>query len=265
MGKTIFAAVIAAVLASVATTLVMSSFLAERSAAEAKARADAEATTQVERARIERRIADLEKRTAAAARPSRRPADTQPAASAPGDPSAAQAAPDADPGAPPAPPAPLAPDGSPYVSRKELDAALGGAGHGRGTGIQIEATPAPPEAKTLEDIARDMNLSAGEEANLREVLRESETELALSLFGDRPIEQIALDVRAAKDDPDKQAELVQGVADNAIKNLGKLATLENRTKKKVENLLGKERAADFLKRPRKPVLAADFEEFFKDW
>jgi hypothetical protein len=250
MGKTIFAAVIAAVLASVATVLVMGALSADRSAADIDARKLAEDVRKVERERIERRIADLEKRPVAAPRVERRAAEE-----------AASAAP-----ATGAPPPPLAPDGSPYVSRAEMEAfarKLASSYFPAATGDA--AVHKPVEKKSLEEIARDMNLSAGEEANLRNILRESEEEMVRSLFGDKPMDDIKREVKDAKDDPDKQAALMQGVVQHGIANVGKLMTSEKRMKKRVESVLGAEKAATFLATPRKPVIDSDLEEVMRDF
>ncbi len=246
MGKTIFVAVIAAILASIATTLVMASFHAEERAADAEVRSKAEQTAQVERERLERRVADVEKKAAAAPRAERRPASDEVPAAAPAGTEA------------------LAPDGTPYVSMAQLQEFARTQGAALVRDAMKGGTPvAPVEQKTLEDIARDMNLSAGEEANLRNVLRDSEEELVRSLFGDKPLDDVKREILEAKDDPDKQSALMQGVIQNGFANVGKLVTLEKRTKKKVEAVLGPERAAKFLATPRKPVLAPEFEEVLK--
>jgi len=247
MGKTIFAAVIAAVLASVATVLVMGALQADRSVAESDARKLAEDVRKIEHERIERRIADLEKRPVAAPRVERRAADEAAAATT---------------GA--APP-PLAPDGSPYVSRAEMEAYA--RKMASGFGVKPEDVPAvkPVEKKSLEEIARDMNLSAGEEANLRNILRESEEELVRSLFGDKPLDDIKREAKEAKDDPDKQAAMMQGMIQHGIANAGKLVTSEKRMKKRVEGVLGVEKASTFLATPRKPVIDSDLEELMRDF
>jgi hypothetical protein len=249
MGKTIFAAVIAAVLSSIATVLVMGTLQSDKSSADADARKLAADVQRVERERIERRISDLEKRPAAAPRAERRAAEEAPAAgSTPG-----------------APPPPLAPDGSPYVSRAEMEAFARKYAAAAMSGPAGVPVPAPVEKKSLEDIARDMNLSAGEEANLRNILRESEEEMIHSLFGNRPLDDIKREVKEAKDDPDKQAALMQGVVQNGIANVGKLMTAEKRMKNRVESVLGADRSAKFLATPRKPVIDSDLEEVLKDF
>jgi hypothetical protein len=240
MGKTIFAAVIAAILSSIATVLVMGTTQADKLAADADARKKDEDVRRVERERLERRVAELEKRPVPAPRAERRAADD---ASAPG-----------------VPPPPLAPDGTPYVSRAELEAfARKYAAAAMSTPTNF--TPAKPvEKKSLEDIARDMNLSAGEEANLRNILRETEEEYVRCICGNRPLDEIKRDVKEAKDDPEKQAALIQGAVNNGIANVGKLMTLHKVQSKKIEAVLGAERAAKFEATPRKPVIDGDLDE-----
>ncbi len=246
MGKTIFAAVLAALLTSVVTVLVMGSTQADKAAADAQARQLAEETARVERERLERRVAEVEKRAAALPRPDRHAADDAPPAAGAG-----------------AAPPPLAPDGTPYVSRAELETFA----KTQGAALVREAMAAPAakpvEKKSLEDIAREQGLSAGEEANLRNILRESEEEMVHNLFGDKPLDDVKREVLEAKTDPDKQAALVQGVIQNGIANVGKVVTLENRTRKRVESVLGAERAAKFLATPRKSVIAPEFEDVLK--
>jgi hypothetical protein len=239
MGKTIFAAVVAAVLASIATVLVMDSFKSETAAAEAKDRQAAAEVAKVERERIERRITDLEKR-AQAARPERR-------GSGDGDVAATLPAP---------------PPGSVYVTRAELDEILKTvrANSSANNALVGAESHTPIEKKALEDIARDMNLTAGEEANLRNILRESEEEMIRNLFGDRPFDEIKREVQEAKDDPDKLTALMQGVVQNGIANVGRLMTLENRTKKRVTAVLGADRAKVFMGKPRKPVIDAELHD-----
>ncbi len=241
MGKTIFAAFVTAILAAVATALVMGSIQADKSAADAEARRKDEEVDKIERERLERRVTDLEKRAQTATRVERRAADD--AAALP----------------------PLAPDGTPYVSRAQLEEfARKQVGEAVAkSGLRVLPEVKPVEKKSLEDIARDMNLSAGEEANLRNILRESEEEAVRDLFGDRPLDEIKREVTDAKEDPDKQAALMQGVVQNGIANVGKLMTLQNREKKRIESVLGAERAAKFMATPRKPVIDSDLEEVLK--
>ena len=253
MGKSILAAVLAAILASLATTLVMRSLADDqvRTTESRLVRAEQRATDAEERVRtaLDRidRFGDRVQRAEVAASEANRNAL-----------SAVQAA-----GAEPvAGGAPLtAPDGSPYVSRADLDQALA-ALPAAGTG-GIGFTP-PPTKKSLEEIAADMALTAQQESTLRVILRDAEQELVNLLFGNRPIEDVKEEVRRAKIDPDRMSELVQSVAIRGFGNLGKVATWETRLRRKVEDTLGQERAAEFLAKPRKPVLDENFEEIFEE-
>src|SRR5262245_50957133 len=101
MGKTIFAAVIASVFTAVVTVLVMNSLQAERTASEAQTRETKGEVERIERERLVQRIAEVEKRVATVPRAERRSAVSE-------EPQAAPAA--------------TAPDGTPYVSRAELEA-----------------------------------------------------------------------------------------------------------------------------------------------
>jgi hypothetical protein len=251
VGKTIFAALIASVLASIATVIVMEALRAERSAADAQARELETQTQKIERDRLVQRLADVERRVAAPARAERR---AEPAASV-----------DPAPAASPAAPAPLAADGTPYVSRAQMEAFARSLGARVGGVAEAPAEVKPVEKKTLEEIAREQGLSAGEEANLRNILRESEEELIHCLFGTKTIEEVKADFLAAKADPEKQSELMQSAIQNALQNVGKLMTAEKRTKKRVNEVLGEERGKKFMDAPRKSVIAPDMEEFFKDF
>jgi hypothetical protein len=247
MGKTIFAAVIASVLTAVVTVLIMNSLQAERTASEAQTRETKGEIERIERDRIAQRLTEVEKRVAAAPRAERR--------------SAASEEPQA------VPPA-TAPDGTPYVSRAELEAfakdrKLGTAATDGVPQPIVEQKPV--EKKTLEEIAREQGLSAGEEANLRNILRESEEELVHCLFGSKTLDEIKADVVAAHSDPEKEAELTQSVIQSALQNVGKLVTLEKRTKKRVNDVLGEERGKKFMDVPRKPVIAPELEGFLKDF
>lgn len=247
MGKTIFAAIVAAAFTSIATVLIMNALATEKAATEAKARESAAETEKVERERLDRRLADVERRVAAVPRVERR-----------AEPSDAPAV------APAAAPA-VAPDGTPYVSQAQMEAFA--KAHGVHVGeVAVDGADVKPIAKkTLEEIARDQGLSAGEEANVRNILRESEEELVHCLFGSKSIDEIKAELVAVKADPEKQSELMQTVVQNGINNVGKLMTLEKRTKKRVDDVLGPERGKKFMDTPRQPLLAPEFEDIFKDF
>lgn len=255
MGKLIFAALFGGILASLLTFFLCASLLTGDRKAEVDARltqAESQVRSAEEKADVASKRADLLQRRfdSISREQARALARIEEAVSQRGG-AAAEGAPA---GA-------TASDGSPYVSRAELEAALAKAGSGgRPVGLVAQRV----EAKTLEEIAQEMGLSASDEANVRQVLRDSEEEAVKSLFGDRPLAEIRDELAAAREDPDKMQQLVTDTIGRGFQNVGKLMTLESRTKKKVEGVLGKERAKDFLGRPRRPVLEKEYGELLND-
>ncbi len=257
MGRTILVALVVAVLASVATNLVLGALgndtrreFEERLAA-ADRRADA-AESRVDTAlrRVDA-VADRVARAERGAEEARRDAATA-AAAAGASPSAEGAV-------------LTAPDGSPYLSQAAFEQALAErlAG-GRALAAAETAVAAARPPQTLAEIAADMGLTAQQEATLEVLIRDSEQELVNLLFGERSIQDVKAEILRAKEDPDLQAELIQRTLMRGVSNAGKLMTRERALRRKVEDALGKERAAEFLRRPRRPVLDPDLEDFFKD-
>jgi hypothetical protein len=254
MGKTIFVAIVAAILASVATTILLGSFgsPAERAAA---ARSDKQ---QAEIERLTETLDTLAKRQTAQGRDLKRVQGSRR-----GPPEAeAIAGPGSD---APAGEAAVAPDGTPYVSRADLETYFAEQAESLRPvpSEPVEFKPVP--ARSLEEIAAEMGLSIGEEAQVRIILRESEEEMMQILFGDRSIEEIKQEVEQAKDDPDKQAEMIQRVLPRVFTNIGNIATMEARQKKKLESVLGEERTAEFLKHEVEPIHGAEFEDLFDEF
>lgn len=250
MGKTLFAAVLAAVLATLATQAVLLSLMERESPEERAAR---EAVTQ-RLDTLDEQLATLDRRLERARRdrraaPSSGPrAPTEAAATGRSDPAPTDAA----------PPPSIAPDGTPYVSRAELEQAL--AERAPANVEQVEAR----RPKPLEDVAAEMGLSSAEEASLRIILRETEEEFVRTLFGDRPVHDILLELRDAQSDPDAQARLMNDVVQNGIRNVGTLMTLEKRRNDRIAALLGEERAQEFESKPVQPILGEEFEDVLGD-
>lgn len=258
MGKLLLAALFGGILASVLTFFLMTSLATGDRRAEVESRmskAEASSESAGEKAEVaSRRLELLQRRLETATREHAAAVGRIEASLA--ERTAASAGADGTTLPPPA-----APDGTPYVSRAEMEAAIAKARSAGGISVQAKAEPV--EMKSLEEIARDMNLSAAEEANARIILRQSEEEVVQCLFGDRPFSDIEAEVRAAKADPDKMESMISDTAMRAFSNMGKLLTVEARTRKKLGESLGKDRAKDLLSRPHKPVLGNDFENLFK--
>lgn len=256
MGKLLFAALFGGIVSAILTFFLCASLLTGDRKAEMDARltqAEAQVRTSDEKSDVAAKRADLlQKRFDAISREQAR-------ALARIEEAVAQR--NAAPAGEGTPSGTTATDGTPYVSRAELEAAIAKAGAaGRPAGVFTK----PVEAKTLEEIAQEMGMSASDEAGVRQVLRDSEEEALKSLFGDRPLTEIRDEVAAARDDPDKMQQLVTDTIGRGFQNVGKLMTLEMRTKKKVEGVLGKERAGEFLAKPHRPVLEKEYGELLKD-
>ena len=256
MGKLLLAALFGGILASVVTFFLMTSLATGERREEVEARmSKAELASQAATEKAEvasRRLELLQKRLDTATREHAvtvaRIDESLSAKSAAGA--------SAEGSAPP----PAAPDGTPYVSRAELETAIAKARSSGGISIQSGAKPV--EVKSLEEIARDMNLSSAEEANARIILRQSEEEVVQCLFGDRPFAEIEAEVKAAREDPEKLESMVTETMGRAFSNMGKLMTVEARTRKKLGDALGKDRAKDLLSRPHAPILGNDFQKLF---
>jgi hypothetical protein len=156
-------------------------------------------------------------------------------------------------------------DGSPLLTANQvealLDRRLGARGAARG-----EAIPAPPPVpiRTLSEVAAEMNLTSSEEALLRDGIKTMEEDMVKAVFGDRPIAEIAQEIREAKDDPDKQEALVNRVIGSGLANLGRFATYPTRKRKKVEEILGKDRSKEFLSKPIRPLIDVDLDDVLGD-
>lgn len=154
--------------------------------------------------------------------------------------------------------APLAPDGTPFISRKDLEAEVAKAIAARSAAFQGLGAPVEP-AKTLEEVAAEMGLSAGEEAQLRIIQRESEDEVLDIFFPGQRIEEIKQTAKELKDDPDRLSAFVQQGLMRAFSNAGKLMTLDRRRNKSIKDALGEERAAEFRSKRVKPFYGEDLE------
>jgi hypothetical protein len=155
---------------------------------------------------------------------------------------------------------PLASDGTPYLSKAQFDAALKEALAEHGL---VASRPFEP-AKELAEVAADMGLSSGEEAQIRTIMRESEDEFLDIFFPGQKLEDIRRTAAELKADPDKQADLVQALIMRAVPNAGKLMTMENRRNRKVKGVLGEERGATFIGKRVKPIYGDEVQDLLKD-
>ena len=99
------------------------------------------------------------------------------------------------------------------------------------------------KAVTLAEAARELELSAQEEADVRRITEESVTAF-LEALADKEtgIEGVKQDLLAAKDDPAKRAELIPKYLGRLMGNLGKVIVIGTEHEKKMEAAIGKEKA-----------------------
>ena len=233
MGKSILAAIVAAIIASIATTLVMSSVMddqvqtAETRMNEAEKRAeDAEARVETALDRLDR-FSDRVQRAEKTANDAQRNAiaAVQAAGATPADESGAL----------------VAPDGTAYLSRAEFARLL----EERGPVGQPLTYEPPPPPMTLAEAAEELGLTAAQEASLAVLYRDAEQDFVNMLFGNRSIEDVKAEIERTKDDPDAQAAMVQGALMRGFSNIGKFMTYEKRMRKKIEDILGTEKAQEY--------------------
>jgi hypothetical protein len=159
---------------------------------------------------------------------------------------------------------PLAPDGTAYVSTKELEEAVKQALEKRGVQNWDPATFTPAQPKSLEEVALEMGLSAGEEARLQIILRETEDEALDIFFPGQKIEAVKQQLAGAKEDPDQLSQMAQQLAMRGVSNFGRLATLEKRRNMKIKQALGDEKAKEFRGKRVKPFYGDDIEDLLGD-
>lgn len=262
MKRSIFPAVFAALIVSVFVQVVAMSFKQDGSGDFLERAEKAEARVEAMTDQVDILIRDLDKLKRQ--RSGRRFSDVRPGESrSDGDPAASDAG-----NAPlgvtfDESGRPLAQDGTPYLSAAEVEAAVKKALDERGAAIAGDyVTPEP--AKTLEEIAAEIGLSSGEEAQVRTILRESEDELLDIFFPGQKLADIKQTALEVKDDPDKQSELVQSLIMRAVPNAGKLMTMEKRRNRKIRDAIGEEKARQLRSKRVKSIYGDEVETLFKD-
>jgi hypothetical protein len=108
--------------------------------------------------------------------------------------------------------------------------------------------PKPPEKEKkrlpLADVAAEMDLTASEEASLRQIYAESQDKMyeILTNEGEDP-QAIRREIESAKDDPKQRQQLILKYMPRVIPKLGDFMSLEAQKQQRIQTLLGPERAA----------------------
>jgi hypothetical protein len=104
------------------------------------------------------------------------------------------------------------------------------------------ATPAGPPYKpakrmTIEEAGAELGLSSVDIDSVRRVWQESEMEALTMMMGTGDVDAIKEEVKAAEEDPDRKAALINKVVGNMFRNLGKFATIEGRRNRELKKFL----------------------------
>lgn len=214
---------------------------------------DAELRAEVDRLR--REVAEL--RASGAANAPGRASAASP--TAPGAPTPEPAP--ADPKAPPAPDAegPLPADRRELVALIDRRIAEGWKSGAGATAVQ------PRRQVTIEEAGGEMGLSAVDIDSIRRVWRDFELERVAAVMGTTDLEVIKDELKGAKDDPSKKEALVNKGIANVLRNVGRLATLEDRRKRDLKRWLTDEQIQKLKSYDIKSVLNdPELEEILKD-
>jgi hypothetical protein len=172
----------------------------------------------------------------------------------------ASRAPAAVPGAaPPAAAAPSAPDEAPVpATRAELRTFVDervaerlAAGLVPGANSQVFTAPV---RKTIDEAGAELGLSSVDIDSVKRIWRESEMEALALIMGTPDIEAVKEEVKAAEEDPDKKAALINKVVGNMVRNLGKVATIEDRRNRELKKFLTDEQVKKLKGMNVKPTL-----------
>jgi hypothetical protein len=126
-----------------------------------------------------------------------------------------------------------------------------------------EAAPGPAR-KTLDEAGAELGLSSVDIDSVKRIWRESEMEALTAIMGTADMEAIKEEVKAAEDDPDRKAALVNKVVGNMVRNLGRIATIEDRRNRELKKFLSEDQVKKLKGMDIKPTMEdADLEGILK--
>jgi len=121
-----------------------------------------------------------------------------------------------------------------------------------------------PKRMTIEEAGAELGLSSVDTDSVKRVWKESEAEAFTMLLGTGDMELVKEEVKAAEEDPDKKAALINKVVGNMFRNLGKIATIEDRRNKELKKFLSEEQVKKLKGMHIAPVTeGADLEGIMK--
>ena len=191
---------------------------------------------------------------------------TAPGAVPPGAPGTPVAAAPPSPGAPGAGPGP-AEDGPLPASRGELVALIDEriAGKAAEAIAGVAGSARARRKVTIEEASGELGLSSVDADAVKRIWRESEEELVATVMGTADLDLVKEELRAARDDPDRKAALINRAVGNVIRNLGRVATLEDRRRRDLKRFLTDEQIRKLKEYDIKSTLDdPELEEVLKD-
>jgi hypothetical protein len=103
--------------------------------------------------------------------------------------------------------------------------------------LMATAAAAPRKRVSIEEAGAEMGLSSVDVDSIKRIWRDSEQEVIVLVMGTPDMDAVKEELRSAKDDPDRKSALINRAAGNAIRNLGRLATMEDRRNRDLKRFL----------------------------
>jgi len=153
------------------------------------------------------------------------------------------------------------------ASRAELVALIDDRIQEKGGEVLAGAGGETPGKKkvSIEEAGAAIGLSAFEIDAVRRVYANAESEMLNAVMGTTDIDAIRQEVRAAKEDPEKKAALVNKAVGNVFRNLGHVMTLEDRRDRELKKVIPEEKAKALKDYDLKPTFEdAELEDLLKD-
>jgi hypothetical protein len=119
-------------------------------------------------------------------------------------------------------------------------------------GPAVASRPAKKRV-TIEEAGAEIGLSAFEIDAAKRVHRAAEDEMLVAVMGTADLEAIQQEVRAAKDDPDRKAALVNKAIGNVFRNLGHVMTIEDRRDRELRKVLPEDKVKRLKEYDLKPT------------
>jgi len=140
-----------------------------------------------------------------------------------------------------------------FVDERLAERLAGGLppGAAGGAGSAVSTAPRRP---TIDEAGAELGLSSVDIDSVKRIYRDSEIEALSLVMGTPDIDAVKEEVKAAEEDPDKKAALINKVVGNMVRNLGKVATIEDRRNRELRKLLSEDQVKKLKGMNVKPTL-----------